>query len=81
MPDCTIAPGNGSWIEQGRRYLLRQNYNRLARNLVCQQSRYAHARQMKRARAFTRKLKFTSAESSAILSVSVVNLMNHWYLC
>ena len=36
---------------------LRQNYNRLARNLVCQQSRYAHARQMKRARACTRKLK------------------------
>ena len=36
---------------------LRQNYNRVARNLVCQQSRYAHARQMKRARACTRKLK------------------------
>ena len=36
---------------------LRQNYNRLSRNLVCQQSRYAHARQMKRARACTRKLK------------------------
>lgn len=36
---------------------LRQNYNRLSRNLVSQQSRYAHARQMKRARACTRKLK------------------------
>ena len=36
---------------------LRQNYNRLSRHLVCQQSRYAHARQMKRARACTRKLK------------------------
>ena len=36
---------------------LRQNYNRLSRNLVCQQSLYAHARQMKRARSCTRKLK------------------------
>jgi len=36
---------------------LRQNYNRVARKLVCQQSRYAHARQMKRARGCTRKLK------------------------
>ena len=36
---------------------LRQNYNRLSRNLVCQQSRYSHARQMKRARGCTRKLK------------------------
>ncbi|MGI9570917.1 MAG: IS5 family transposase [Desulfobulbia bacterium] len=36
---------------------LRQNYNRVARNLVCQQSRYAHARQMKRARGCTRKLR------------------------
>lgn len=36
---------------------LRQNYNRLSRNLLCQQSRYAHARQMKRARACVRKLK------------------------
>ena len=36
---------------------LRQDYNRLSRNLVRQQSRYAHARQMKRARACTKKLK------------------------
>lgn len=36
---------------------LRQNYNRKAPQLVCQQSRYAHARQMKRARGCTRKLK------------------------
>jgi IS5 family transposase len=36
---------------------LRQNYNRNARKLVCKQSRYAHARQMKRARSCTRKLK------------------------
>jgi IS5 family transposase len=36
---------------------LRQNYNRLSRNLLCQQSRYAHARQMKRARSCVRKLK------------------------
>jgi IS5 family transposase len=37
--------------------VLRQNYNRVSRKLVCQQSRYAHARQMKRARGCTRKLK------------------------
>jgi IS5 family transposase len=36
---------------------LRQNYNRKSRQCLCQQSRYAHARQMKRARACTRKLK------------------------
>jgi IS5 family transposase len=36
---------------------LRQNYNRISRELVCQQSRYAHARQMKRAARCTRKLK------------------------
>ncbi|MFH2123439.1 MAG: IS5 family transposase [Pseudomonadota bacterium] len=37
--------------------VLRQNYNRNSRELVCQQSRYAHARQMKRAQSCTRKLK------------------------
>jgi len=36
---------------------LRQNYNRTAKQLLAQQSRYAHARQMKRARRCTRKLK------------------------
>ena len=36
---------------------LRQNYNRVARSLVYQQSRYSHARQMKRARACTSKLR------------------------
>jgi transposase, IS5 family len=36
---------------------LRQNYNRNAKQLLAQQSRYAHARQMKRARGCTRKLK------------------------
>jgi transposase, IS5 family len=40
-----------------RGIILRQNYNRNARELVCQQSRYAHARQMKRAQSCTRKLK------------------------
>ena len=40
-----------------RGIVLRQNYNRKARELVCQQSRYAHARQMKRAQGCTRKLK------------------------
>jgi IS5 family transposase len=36
---------------------LRQNYNRKSKHLIAQQSRYAHARQMKRARGCTRKLK------------------------
>lgn len=36
---------------------LRQNYNRLSRKLLLKQSRYAHARQMKRARNCTRKMK------------------------
>jgi transposase, IS5 family len=36
---------------------LRQNYNRNAKHLFFQQSRYAHARQMKRAAKCTRKLK------------------------
>jgi IS5 family transposase len=36
---------------------LRQNYNRLSRQLVCQQSRYAHAKQMNRAKRCTSKLR------------------------
>ena len=36
---------------------LRKNYNRNAKHLLTQQSRYAHARQMNRARRCTRKLK------------------------
>jgi IS5 family transposase len=36
---------------------LRQNYNRNSKHLLCQQSRYAHAKQMKRAQRCTRKLK------------------------
>ena len=36
---------------------LRQNYNRLSKRLVLKQSRYAHAKQMKRARRSTRQLK------------------------
>jgi IS5 family transposase len=36
---------------------LRQNYNRKSKQLLCRQSRYAHARQMKRAQGCTRKLK------------------------
>jgi IS5 family transposase len=36
---------------------LRQNYNRTSKHLLCQQSRYAHAKQMKRAQRCTRKLK------------------------
>ena len=41
----------------GRGIELRQIYNRNARKLVCKQSRYAHARQMKRAKSCARKLK------------------------
>jgi IS5 family transposase len=36
---------------------LRQNYNRKSKQLLAQQSRYAHARQMKRAKKCTRKLR------------------------
>jgi IS5 family transposase len=36
---------------------LRQNYNRKAKKLLLQQSRYAHAKQMKRARKCTKSLK------------------------
>lgn len=36
---------------------LRQNYNRKSKQLIAQQSRYAHARQMKRAKKCTRKLR------------------------
>jgi transposase, IS5 family len=40
-----------------RKIMIRQNYNRKAKQLLFQQSRYAHARQMKRARKCTRKLR------------------------
>jgi IS5 family transposase len=36
---------------------LRQNYNRKSKQTLCQQSRYAHAKQMKRDQKCTRKLK------------------------
>ena len=36
---------------------LRQNYNRKSKHLLCKQSRYAHARQMKRAARCTKKLR------------------------
>jgi len=36
---------------------IRQNYNRKAKQLLAQQSRYSHARQMKRAKKCTRKLR------------------------
>ena len=36
---------------------MRQSYSRKSKHLVTQQSRYAHARQMKRAQGCTRKLK------------------------
>ena len=37
--------------------LLRQNYNQLSKKLILKQSRYAHAKQMKRARRCTRKMR------------------------
>ena len=40
-----------------RNIAIRQNYNRKSKQLLAQQSRYAHARQMKRAKRCTRKLK------------------------
>jgi len=40
-----------------REIQLRQNYNRKSKQLLAQQSRYAHARQMKRARKCTRKMR------------------------
>ena len=36
---------------------LRQNYNRLSKKLILKQSRYAHAKQMKRAKRCTKKLR------------------------
>lgn len=36
---------------------LRQNYNRKSKEMLCRQSRYSHAKQMKRAKSCTRKLK------------------------
>ena len=40
-----------------RQISLRQNYNRLSKKLMLKQSRYAHAKQMKRARRCTRKMR------------------------
>lgn len=40
-----------------RKIALRQNYNRLSKQMLAQQSRYAHAKQMKRARRCTKKLR------------------------
>ncbi len=42
---------------KARDIALRQNYNRKSKQLLAQQSRYAHARQMKRARKCTRTMK------------------------
>ena len=44
-------------VARERNILLRQNYNRKSKQLLFRQSRYAHARQMKRAQRCTRKLK------------------------
>jgi len=40
-----------------RKIHLRQNYNRLSKQLLAQQSRYSHAKQIKRAKKCTRKLR------------------------
>ena len=42
---------------KARDIALRQNYNRLSKRLLAKQSRYAHARQMKRAKRCTRSLR------------------------
>jgi len=42
---------------KGRDLPLRQSYQRLSKQVLAQQGRYAHARQMKRARRMTRQLK------------------------
>jgi IS5 family transposase len=42
---------------KARDIALRQNYNRKSKQLFAQQSRYAHARQMKRAKRCTRKMR------------------------
>ena len=42
---------------QARRIELRQSYRRLSKRALAKQARYAHARQMKRARRMTRQLK------------------------
>ena len=52
-----IVPGSDWWLPPTRDIDLRQNYNRNAKQLLAQQSRYAHAQQMKRAGQCTRKLK------------------------
>mmetsp|Transcript_482 Transcript_482/g.319 ORF Transcript_482/g.319 Transcript_482/m.319 type:complete len:451 (+) Transcript_482:653-2005(+) len=44
-------------IAKERDIKLRQNYNRNSKHLLAQQSRYAHARQMKRAKGCTRRLR------------------------
>lgn len=49
--ECLVKAANDGSIP------LRQNYNRKSKHLLCQQSRYAHARQIKRAQGCTRKLK------------------------
>ena len=42
---------------KARDIVLRQNYNRKSKQLLAQQSRYAHARQMKRAKKCSRKMR------------------------
>ena len=44
-------------LAKERRIKLRQNYNRKSKQMLYWQSRYSHARQMKRAKACTRKLR------------------------
>ena len=44
-------------VAEARGIPLRQNYKRVAKKALAQQGRYAHAKQMKRARRMTKKLK------------------------
>ena len=60
---------------------LRQNYNRKAKQLLAQQSRYAHAQQMKRAGQCTRKLKTYLGRVIRDLAASVRIRMNRYNHC
>lgn len=66
-----------------REIRLRQNYNRNAKHIFFKQSRYAHARQMKRAAKCTRKMKTYLGALSVILKESVrirIKNFNHCWI-
>src|ERR1039458_6566270 len=58
MRGSTTAAGSGWWRwDAGNGRGLKQSYQHVGKRLLLEASRYAHARQMKRARAATRKLR------------------------